>query len=281
MDEDFTLEELLIARMAREFGGEAITVGATLLADLAARLAKATHAPDAFLTTASRAAADPDVHAKSLSDEWVMCRTARMALDWEQMFQLIAKGRLQIWVGAVQVDRHGASNISVIGDWARPKVQLIGARGVPDDLWGCARICYHVRTQTKRTLVERVDFECAFGNRDARARPGGPAARPGVVVTDLGVYDFETEDGRMRVASLHPGVDFATAQARCGFELARPDGPIPVTPPPTPLQRRLIRERLDPLGLRRLESVDATDALTLELWRADLPPARAPRGAAP
>lgn len=281
MTEDFTLEELLIARMSREFRGEAITVGATLLADLAARLAKATHAPDAFLTTASRAAADPDVHAKSLSDEWVLCGSARMALDWEQMFQLISRGRLQIWVGAVQVDRYGASNISVVGDWSRPKVQLIGARGVPDDLWGCERICYHVRTQTRRALVERVDFECAFGHRGERARFGGRAARPGTVVTDLGVYDFETDDGRMSVASLHPGVDFDTAQERCGFELARPDGPIPVTPAPTPLQLHWIRERLDPLGLRRLESREATDALTLELWRADLPPGRAGGGRVP
>ncbi len=272
MTNDCTLEERLIARMAREFDGESIGVGATILGDLAARLAKALYAPDLFLTTASRAAADPDVHAKSLSDEWVLCATARMSLDWEQMFQLIAQGRLQIWVGAVQIDQYGASNISVVGDWNRPTVQLIGARGVPDDLWGCEHICYHLRTQTRRSLVAAVDFECAFGNRGERTRVGRKAARPGLVVTDLGVYDFNTRDGRMQIVSLHPGVDFNTAQERCGFELERPSsGEILVTPDPTEAELRCIREIIDPRGLRRLESRQASEAMTLELWREDLP----------
>ena len=78
MSAEFTLEELLIARMAKEFRGEQMGVGATILSDLAARLAKALYVPELFLTTVSRAAADCDVHAKSLSDEWTLSSSARM-----------------------------------------------------------------------------------------------------------------------------------------------------------------------------------------------------------
>lgn len=266
----FTLEELMIARMAREFRGEAIGIGATILSDLAARLAKATHAPDLFLTTQSRAAADPDLHAKALLDEWTLARSARMALSWPEMFDLIAQGRLQIWIGTVQLDRFGSSNISVLGGWDRPKVQMIGARGVPDDLWGCERLCYHVRRQTTRSFVERVDFVCGLGNGAAREALARKPARPGTVVSDLGVYDFETSDGAMRVVSLHPGVDLATAQSRSAFALAHPAGAIPVTPAPTAEELRIIREVIDPRGLRRLEAASGGDELLIEMWRAEI-----------
>ena len=52
----YTLEELLICRMSKEFHGEAIGVGATILSDLSARLAKALYVPELYLTTQSRAA---------------------------------------------------------------------------------------------------------------------------------------------------------------------------------------------------------------------------------
>lgn len=265
-----TLEELLIARMAKEFRGEAIGVGASILSDLAARLAKALYLPDLFLMTASRAAADCDVHPKSLLDEWVLAKSARMALSWQEMFDLIAQGRLQIWIGAVQIDRLGSSNISVVGPWAKPKVQLVGARGVPDDLWGCERLCYHIRKQTKRSFVERVDFVCGLGNGPARERVGGTPAKPGVVVSDLGVFDFESEDGSMRILSLHPGVDFDTVQARTGFVLPKPAGAIPVTALPTADELACIREVIDPRGLRRLEAGDGDDKLLRELWGQEL-----------
>jgi len=266
---DYTLEELLIARMAKEYRGNAIGVGATILSDLSARLAKALYVPDMFLTTQSRAAADPDIHAKSLSDEWVLDATARMSLGWEEMFQLIAQGRLQIWIGAVQIDRQGNSNISVVGSWDKPKIQLIGARGVPDDLWGCERLCYHIRRQTPRSFVEKVDFLCSFGYGPARAAGGAKAALPGVVISDLGVYDFDAATGAMRVLSLHPGVTFEAAQKATGFPLGRPAGEIPVTAAPTAEELRCIREVIDPLGLRRIESREGDDALTLALWQED------------
>jgi len=269
MSDDFTLEELLIARMAREFRGGNIGVGASILSDLAARLAKALYCPDLFLTTASRAAADCEVHAKTLSDEWVLAGSARLALDWEQMFRLIAGGRLDIWIGAVQIDREGSSNISVVGDWDRPKVQLVGARGIPDDLWGCERLNYHIRRHTRHSFVDKVDFVCGFGYSRARGAWPGPAARPGIVVSDLGVFDFDDERGRMRVQSLHRGVSVDTLRERTGFEWEDDLDGAPETTPPTAQELEVIRNVIDPLGLRRLESTSSSRELLLDLWRRD------------
>jgi glutaconate CoA-transferase, subunit B len=267
----YTLEELLISRMAKEFAGNNLGVGATILGDLSARLAKVLYVPDLFLTTASRAAADCDVHAKSLSDEWTMSATARIGLDWEQMFQLIAQGRLQIWVGAVQIDRFGNSNISVVGDWEKPRVQLIGARGVPDDLWGCKRLNYHIRRHTRHAFVERVDFICGAGFDSKASSNSFKRAIPGLVISDLGVFDFDPATGLMRIHSLHPGVALEHVRKMTGFAWPDPVGDVPTTPPPTDEELHVIRNVIDPLGLRRLESDDASDELTRELWKRDLP----------
>ena len=43
----YTLEELLISRMAKEFKGDLLGVGATIIGDLSARLA-ALYVPDLF-----------------------------------------------------------------------------------------------------------------------------------------------------------------------------------------------------------------------------------------
>src|SRR5690606_25284670 len=189
--QDYTLEELVIARMAKEYRGGLMGVGATILADLSARLAKALYAPDLFLTTISRAAADPSLHAKTFNDEWALDVTAEMALSWVDMFRLIAQVKLHIFIRTVQLDRYGASNISVIGDWSKPKAQLIGARGIPDDLWGCERLNFHIRSHNPKVFVEKVDFVCGFGKRPDLGPTGIAPAKPGIVVSDLGVFDFE------------------------------------------------------------------------------------------
>lgn len=266
---DYTLEELLIARMAKEYRGENLGVGATILSDLSARLAKTLYVPELFLTTVSRAVADCDVHAKSPIDEWVLGESARVSLGWQEMFDLIAQHRLQIWIGTVQIDQRGNSNISVVGDWERPKIQLIGARGVPDDLWGCERLCYHVRKHSKRSFVQRVDFVCGFGYGPERDALPKKAALPGTVVSDLGVFDFDEASGEMRVQSLHPGVTFALLQDRTGFAWPAPGGDISVTAAPTAEELRVIREVIDPQGMRRLESDQGSDALLVELWQRD------------
>lgn len=78
-----------------------------------------------------------------------------------------------------------------------------------------------------------------------------------------------------RVLSLHPGVSFEDAQQRCGFALSRTDGPIPVTATPTAQELRVIREVIDPRGIRRLDG-DAKDSLLMELWQQELGPADLP-----
>jgi hypothetical protein len=56
----------------------------------------------------------------------------------------------------------------------------------------------------------------------------------------------------MRIASVHPGVTVADVQAATGFPLAVPDG-VATTREPTDEELKLLREVLDPEGVRDRE----------------------------
>jgi acyl CoA:acetate/3-ketoacid CoA transferase beta subunit len=196
-----------------------------------ARLARLTFAPDLLLTDGEALLID----AYGEVEGW---------LPYRQHLAMVAGGRRHVMMGASQLDRHGNQNISCVGDWARPSRQLLGVRGAPVNTLNNPT-SYWVPRHSRRVFVERVDMVCGVGYD--RAAEAGPSASRfhdiRRVVSDLGVFDFDTPDRGMRVRSLHPGVTLAEVRAATAFELAAADG-IPYTRDPTPEELRLIREVL-------------------------------------
>ena len=76
-------------------------------------------------------------------------------------------------------------------------------------------------------------------------------------MSNLGVFDFETPDHRMRVRSVHPGVSVDEVVAATGFELVVPDD-VPESRPPTADELELLREVIDPDGTGGREVPDPT-----------------------
>ncbi len=58
----------------------------------------------------------------------------------------------------------------------------------------------------------------------------------------------------MRLISYHPGNDIKSIQSHTGFELASAPE-VMETPLPEPAELRLLRQEIDPHGIRRLESL--------------------------
>ena len=149
---------------------------------------------------------------------------------------MVAAGRRHVMMGAAQIDRFGNQNISCIGDWDRPKAQLLGVRGAPGNTVNHA-VSYWVPRHSRRVFVEQVDMVCGVGYDR-----GMPDLR--VVVTNLAVLDFLTPDHTMRVRSVHPGVELADVLNETGLELVVPDD-VAVSRAPTAAELDLIRQ-LDP-----------------------------------
>ena len=102
-------------------------------------------------------------------------------------------------------------------------------------------------------FVPKVDVVSGVGyDRAAALGAGGRFHAIRRVVSNKGVFDFETADHTMRVVSLHPGVTKEDVIANTGFPLVFSDH-IETTRAPTAEELRLIRDVIDPKGLAKKE----------------------------
>lgn len=233
--EPASLAEICVAACAQAWRGDGAILASPmgLVPSLGARLARLTFAPELLVTDGEAMLLDAD----DLVEGW---------MPYRDVLRLVATGRRHMMMGAAQLDRHGNQNISAIGDWARPKAQLLGFRGAPGNTINHP-VSYWVRRHSRRAFVERVDVVSGIGYDRT---PACHELR--LVVTDKAVLDFETPDHSMRLRSTHPDVTVEQVRELTGFELVV-TGDVGITPVPTDVELALIRERLDPAGLRDSE----------------------------
>ena len=214
------------------------------------RLARATFEPDLAMT---------DGEATLVANDRAMVPPEERVIEYwnpyRSMFDWVWSGRRHVMMGASQVDRYGNQNLAAIGDHGRPRVQLLGYRGAPGNTINDPT-SYWVPSHSPKVFVEKVDTVTGIGWDRAAAL--GPAARfvdIRRVVSNLGVFDFESPDRRMRMRSVHPGVTVDDVAAATGFELTVP-ADVPESRLPTAEELELIREIIDPEGAREREVPD-------------------------
>jgi acyl CoA:acetate/3-ketoacid CoA transferase beta subunit len=225
--------------------GEVVASPIGTVPTIGARLAALTFSPDLVLTdgdalmTAEPLPVDAPADAPRVVEGW---------LPFGKMFDLLWWGRRHVMMGATQVDRFGNQNIACIGPWEKPKAMLLGVRGAPGNTVNHPT-SYWVPNHSPRTFVEKVDFVSGVGYD--RVPKSAAVHEIRVVVSNLGVFDFNTPDHSMRVRSVHPGVTVDEVQEASGFPLST-DG-VAESRPPTDEELRLIREVIDPRSLRDAE----------------------------
>lgn len=216
------------------------------------RLARASFEPDLMMTDGEACLIADDA-----AFEWPGGKVVEAWNPYRRMFDVVWSGRRHVMMGATQVDRFGNQNIAALGpDPQRPKVQLLGFRGAPGNTI-CDTTSYWVPNHSPKVFVERVDVVCGIGY-DRAAELGPVAARYHEirrVVSNLAVLDFETPDHRMRLRSVHPGVEVDHVVEATGFDLLVPDD-VPTSRLPTDEELRLLREVIDPAGLGSTEVSD-------------------------
>jgi acyl CoA:acetate/3-ketoacid CoA transferase beta subunit len=242
---EVTRADVCAAAIADAFkdDGEIFASPMGMLPMLGVRLAKLTSNPDLVISDGESLflAGVPPLFAKGdVVEGWIPFR---------RVFDVVAYGKRHVMMGATQVDRHGNQNISAIGDWAQPKRQLLGSRGAPGNTVN-NRTSYWVPKHSPRVFVERVDIVSGVG--PALAKEAGPAAARfndiHRIVSNLAVFGLGPDD-ELRLLSVHPGVTVDEVRAATGFELDLPTE-VPTTREPTTEEQVLIREVLDPKGLR-------------------------------
>ncbi len=252
---NYTIEELLAVELSRHLhDGEAGFVGvgtggkafirALGIPAVAARLAQLGHAPNYMILFGP--IIDPLLDSEDIPEtnfeydliNWP-CHGQILA---EDVLSIFKRGKMDIgFVTAPQIDQYGNCNIVSIGDYRKPKVRFPGVLAQADHFAFAKRVIA-VMHHDKRTFVEHADFVSGVGHEDRTdMRGGGPA----LILTPLGVMDFNPDTRKMRLVSVHPGVTIQDIRDNTGSDMEVPDS-VKTTQPPTAEQLKLIRERIDP-----------------------------------
>jgi acyl CoA:acetate/3-ketoacid CoA transferase beta subunit len=246
---DFSIDELMCVCISRQVeDGEVLAQGLnTPLVMAGFILAKLTHAPHVRFASAI---------GQSIAQDWGAMSIARVEDVWLRLgllhvsfvtaaADLLPKYKPKEFFRPAQIDAAGNFNNIAL---THPRMRLPGSGGIPDVTTFSDRVYLYVPRHSKVTFVERIDFVSGLGHTSSRRRGAGPR----YLITDLGQFDWE--NGRMRLTHVHPGVSVEQIQKKTGFELDI-SGDLRETPPPTDHELGLLREKIDPLGVRRLETL--------------------------
>ena len=258
-----TPDEIMVVCIARQVkDGEIVAQGlATPLVAAAYLLARHTHAPNLYFTSAigQGVCRQPAPLGLTRVESLWLDRSLKNVGFVRAAADMLPRLRPKEFFRPAQVDPAGNFNNIAFGqDYRRPRMRLPGTGGIPDVTTFIDDIYLYVPRHSRLTFVEKLDFLSGLGFHPERRRGSGPR----YLVTDLGQFDFQggdpPENAHMRLISFHPGVDIARIQSRTGFELEIAADVHP-TPLPTPDEICLLRQEIDPLGIRRLESLSGAE----------------------
>ena len=254
---EYTIEEQIVTQIARSFKPEdnLVTAALTNCGFVGLALAQRLYAPQIKLCTGAKGRW---ALLSNISFPFMVGRPPEKFIETlatsEEVFAWVVSGKWCMIMQPVQIDKFGNANLAFIGDKRKPSRVFVGPRALPDNTTYGLRTYYIVTEHTRRLFMEKVDFICGVGYGEERKQGTIKWGAPYRVFSNLGVFDFEEKSGRMRLKSLYQGISLQQVIDNTGFELIIPQ-PVPVAEAPTQEELSLIREVIDPLGVRNLDSV--------------------------
>jgi len=253
--------EIMAVFLARDLeDGEQLQVGIGLpVPEAAVRLAHLLHGPNmelVFLGARMNVAHLESIPLPAFGWDNRVVRWSESFSDRGHRFDRTSDwGRRVFFVGGIQVDPFGNTNLIGIGDdYRRLKFRGPGSVGTPTLTTHVGRYHIVLNSHTERIFVPRCDFVSTFGwgegGADARTRLGLPGGGPRYCVTPLCVMDFTPDEKRLRLRYVHPGHSVEEVRQNTGFELVLA-GDVAATPLPTAEELFVLRTRVDPEGLLR------------------------------
>ena len=245
MSESITLSEICISASSKawEGEGEILATGIGLIPRIAAGLAKLTHNPDLMMTDGETylISQPAPMGKRDISHDLV-----EGYMSYSRVFENLWGGKRHAMVTPTQIDSFGQTNISAIGDYNSPKVQLLGVRGFPGNFINHKNSIFIPNHSVKTFVSGAVDMVSGMGYQNKCLSNGKFEIK--LVVTNLGVFDFNGEDNSFQLLSLHPGVSVDDVIENTGFDVIINSDKA--TPMPTDEELACIREILDPQGIR-------------------------------
>ena len=258
---DCSISELLACFLAQDLNdGEELQVGIALpIPEAAVRLAHLMHGPNMeliFLGARMNVHHLDRVPLPAFGWDNRVVRWSESFSDRGHRFDQVKDWHKRVFfIGGIQVDPFGNTNLIGVGqDFKRLKFRGPGSVGTPTLTTHVGRYYIVLNSHTPRLFVPKCDFVSTVGwgqgGADARTRLGLPGGGPKYCVTPLCIMDFSEDEKRLRLRSLHPGVQLDEVLRQTGFPLIVPDV-IPTTELPSPEALQVLRERVDWVGALR------------------------------
>lgn len=157
-----------------------------------------------------------------------------------ELFDCAAQGRVDaFFLGGGQIDGRGNINLVGTGDYPASQVRWPGSFGSAYLYHLVPRVILFREEHSPRVLVPKVDFVSAAASTPEVPRRGGPVA----LLTNMALFDFDKEQGRFRLRSVHPGFSAADIRDNTGFDYETPPA-VPATPRPDAATLALLRGRI-------------------------------------
>lgn len=253
---DYSISELMVCVFAREIEEESVGVMPGVRSEVplgSACLAARMHAPNLYVHTVHGDVDPTTLAITGTTSDYEGSLRSRHVHALYGLFDMLHHGQVDwCFYGGMQVDQYANINLNVIGDWHEPALRGPGTAGGASENWAKRFFCW-INEHSTRVFVPRVDFVGVPGYEYDREALGIPGRGPDPIVTPLAVLEVDRDAGRLAVRSLHEGVDVEEVVANTGFDLILPDE-IPVTPPPSEEELRLLRAEVDPKGILRKEN---------------------------
>jgi glutaconate CoA-transferase subunit A len=272
-----SIDEIMTLRIAAELGNDSFASAGAVspLANVAYRLAKATHAPDMVIATLSCGHLDiaPSPMILTLMES-LDAQTAAAHAGGDDTYSTFyqAGAVTHEIIGAAQVDCQGRVNNLAINRKKGGFIRLPGQGGMADVANMHRDYALYVTRHSRLTFVESADI--ASSGRGMRTagdrRAAGYRMGKALVFSDLCVFWMDPASGLLVVAETMPGVTRDQIIAETGFSVTFADDCVETAMPDAD-KLDVLRHRIDPLGLRRLEFVSARErgALLSEIFAAD------------
>lgn len=275
--EKASIDEIIAARIAAELDNDSFASAGAVspLANVAYRLAKATHAPDMIIATMSCGHLDiaPSPMILSLIES-LDCETAVAHAGGDDTYSTYyqAGAVTHEIVGAAQVDRHGRVNTIALRMPSGGLIRLPGQGGMADVANMHRDYLLYLPRHSVQALVEEVEIVSSARGllTPAEREPMGYRTGKALVFTDLCVFRLDERSRQLIVIETMPGVTRGQIRDATGFAVTF-DADCREVPLPSGETLATLRNRIDPLGLRRLEFVSAKErgALIAEILAAD------------
>ena len=173
----YTADEMMAVAAARRSGWCASSGSACRARPRTSRARL--HAPECVLIYESGTIGAKPVHLPLSIGDGELAETADAVVSVPEIFGYwLQGGRIDVGLGAAQIDRYGNLNSTVIGDYDRPKVRLPGAGGAPEIAAWCRETFVISGTRRGRSWIGSTSARRAAPRQPRHHRPRrAPAGR--------------------------------------------------------------------------------------------------------